>query len=109
MEPLKSVKEKLRLIKKGLAQEKGVRVFHDVPKHAYLQGLFALGDRRVGRVVEHLAGGEADVIKNGSPDVDIASVIFRKKEISERLPWDFIDAGVRKEFLWEEYQKALNP
>jgi radical SAM superfamily enzyme YgiQ (UPF0313 family) len=109
MEPLKSVKEKLRLIKKGLAQEKGVRVFHDVPKHAYLQGLFALGDRRVGRVVEHLAVEEADVIKNGSPDVDIASVIFRKKEISERLAWDFIDAGVKKEFLSEEYQKAVNP
>jgi len=108
MEPLKSVKEKLWMIKKRLAQEKGVRVFHDVPKHAHLQGLFALGDRRVGRVVERLAEGDADVIKKGSPDLDIGHIIFRGKDISETLPWDFIDAGVSKEHLWAEYQKAMN-
>ena len=108
MEPLKSIKEKLIMIKKGLAQEKGVRVFHDVPKHAHLQGLFALGDRRVGRVIERIADEGADVIKKGSPDIDIESVIFRQKDISEILPWDFIDAGVSKEHLWEEYRKALD-
>jgi len=45
MAPLKEVKERLKLIKKGLMQEKGVRVFHDVPKYAYMQGLFASGNR----------------------------------------------------------------
>jgi radical SAM superfamily enzyme YgiQ (UPF0313 family) len=108
MEPLKSVKEKLRRIKKGLVLEKGVRVLHDVPKYAHLQGLFALGDRRVGRVIERMAEEEIDVIKKGSEDIDIASVIFRKKDYSEILPWDFIDAGISKEHLWNEYQKALD-
>ena len=108
MESLKSIKEKLRVIKKGLGQEKGVRVFHDVPKHAHLQGLLALGDRRIGRVLERLADEDADIIKTGSPDIDIASIIFRRKDIAETLPWDFIDAGVDREHLWEEYGKALN-
>jgi len=108
MEPLKIIKEKLRLIKKGLSKEKGVRVFHDVPKHAHLQGLLALGDRRIGRVLERLADEDVDIIKTGSPDVDIASIIFRRKDIVEILPWDFIDAGVDRAYLWEEYGKALS-
>lgn len=107
MEPLKSVKEKLRKIKKRLAQEKGVRVFHDVPKHAHLQGLFARGDRRTGRIIERLAADDADVLKEGSPDMDVGSVIFRQRDLGEVLPWDFIDAGVGKEHLWSEYQTAL--
>ncbi|NJD57134.1 MAG: radical SAM protein [Nitrospirae bacterium] len=108
MEPLKSIKEKLRTIKKGLAQEKGVRVFHDVPKHAHLQGLFARGDRRTGRIIERLAENDTDMLKDGSPDMDIGSVIFRQWDLAEVLPWDFIDAGVGKEHLWSEYRKALD-
>jgi len=108
MEPLKSIKEKLQQIKKGLAREKGIKVLHDMPKQAHLQGLFALGDRRVGSVVERIAFDNIDIIKKGSEDVDIASFIYRQKDFSEHLPWDFIDAGVTKEHLWTEYQKALN-
>ena len=31
---------------------------------------------------------------------------YRRREQDELLPWDFIDSGVTKEFLWREYQKA---
>lgn len=107
MEPLRSIKGKLLHIKKGLARQKGVKVLHDMPKQAHLQGLFALGDRRIGKVLERMASEDIDVIKRGS-DIDIASYIYRQKDYSEQLPWDFIDVGVTKEHLWAEYQKALN-
>ena len=51
---------------------------------------------------------DTDIIKKGSPDVDIAHIIFRRKDFAETLPWDFIDAGVDRERLWEEYGKALS-
>ena len=35
MAPMSEVKERLKVIKKGLSALKGVRVFHDVPKYAY--------------------------------------------------------------------------
>ncbi len=108
MEPLKSIKGKLYRIKKGLVREKGIKVLHDVPKEAHLQGLFALGDRRISRVIERIAMDNIDIIKKGSEDLDLASYIYRQKDLSECLPWDFIDAGVSKEQLWAEYQKALN-
>jgi radical SAM superfamily enzyme YgiQ (UPF0313 family) len=107
MLPLKEVKERLKIIKKGLMEEKGMRVFHDVPKYAYMQALFAVGDRRTGELVERIASGDDLAVKDKSFERDLDFFVFRKKDISENLPWDFIDAGISKEKLWEEYQKAI--
>jgi radical SAM superfamily enzyme YgiQ (UPF0313 family) len=104
---LKEVKERLNRIKKGLINEKGVRVFHDVPKYAYMQGLFALGNRSLGSLIERIALGYALALKDQSYEKALDFYVFRKKDLSENLPWDFIDAGISKEKLWQEYQKAL--
>jgi radical SAM superfamily enzyme YgiQ (UPF0313 family) len=107
MAPLKEVKDKLKRLKKGLVPVRGVRVFHDVPKYAYLQGLFSLGDRRVSRTAEYIASGNDLSLKNGAAGVDMDFYIFRQKDREEVLPWDFIDIGVPKEKLWMEYQEAV--
>ena len=107
MAPLKEVKTRLKMIKKGLLAAKGVRVFHDVPKYAYMQGLFALGNRSVGALIERIASGDALALKDRSFERDLDFYVFRKKDIAENLPWDFIDAGISKEKLWQEYQKAI--
>lgn len=31
----------------------------------------------------------------------------RERDENEIFPWDFIDAGVTKQFLWREWQRAL--
>src|SRR5208337_2177913 len=69
MEPLSSVKEKLKIIKKALRDEGNVKVFHDVPKYAHLQGLFARGDRRVYKVIEAMA--KTDDLKNACSEAGI--------------------------------------
>ena len=107
MVPLKEVKTRLKVIKKGLLEEKGVRVFHDVPKYAYMQGLLALGNRRAGALIERIASGDPLALKDRSFEKDLDFFVFRKKDISENLPWDFIDAGISKGKLWEEYRKAI--
>ena len=95
------------MIKKGLMEEKGVRVFHDVPKYAYMQGLFASGNRSVGALIERIASGDPLALKDRAYEKALDFFVFRKKDISENLPWDFIDAGVSKEKLWQEYKKAI--
>lgn len=108
MESMKEVKERLKIIKKGLSRVKGVKVFHDVPKYAYMQGFFALGDRRAGKIIEKAAfeGG----LKWGRESTEVGrdSSVFRKKEITEALPWDFIDVGISRDDLWREYQSAMS-
>lgn len=107
MEALREVKERLKIIKKGLSRVKGVSVFHDVPKYAFIQGVFSLGDRRVSALIEEVASGSRNPEVQPASALDWNDYIFRKKDISESLPWDFIDAGISKERLWREYRQAI--
>ncbi len=108
MEPLNSVKEKLHFIKKALRNLRGVKVFHDVPKFAHMQGLFSRGDRRVFSVLEFMADTDDWVKACSAADVDRDFYLFRNKEFGEMLPWDFIDTGISKQKLWDEYTEALS-
>jgi radical SAM superfamily enzyme YgiQ (UPF0313 family) len=105
MEKMGEVKERLKILKKGLSNVKGVRVFYDIVKQAYLQGVLSVGGRRTSPLIENLA----HTGNSGIAAADRSFYIFRRKDISEMLPWDFIDAGVTKERLWDEYQEALRP
>jgi radical SAM superfamily enzyme YgiQ (UPF0313 family) len=107
MEAQSEVKERLKMIKKGLLSIKGVKVFHDIPKYAYMQGLFSMGDRRVSKVLENMSKVQDWIKATEAAGLNKDFYIFRKKEFSEILPWDFIDMGVAKEKLWAEYQEAL--
>ncbi len=107
MEPLDSVKEKLKFIKKALRDEKGVKVFHDVPKYAHMQGMFSTGDRRIFSVLKEMVKTDDYRAACSKAGVDMGFYIFRKRDFDETLPWDFIDAGISKEKLRAEYTKAL--
>ncbi len=108
MEKPAEVKERLKMIKNGLLPFKGVNVFHDVPKYAYMQGLFSQGDRRLSKVIEKTPECKDWRKAAATAGIKEEFYIFREKEFSEILPWDFIDIGVRKENLWTEYQEALS-
>jgi len=92
--------------------------WHDAPM-IYLEGVLARGDRRVADLIEeaYRLGALFDcwletwdyarweqAAANVGLDMDFFAVRERKKE--EILPWDFIDIGVRRDFLWSEWEKA---
>jgi radical SAM superfamily enzyme YgiQ (UPF0313 family) len=104
MERMETVKERLKIVKKGLQRTRDVSVFHDVPKYAYMQGLFSVGDRRVARVLKTMLGTEDWRRAAGEAGVDPDFSIFRHKTFTENLPWDFIDAGVDKKRLWNAFE-----
>jgi radical SAM superfamily enzyme YgiQ (UPF0313 family) len=107
MERMETVKDRLKSVKKGLITLKGVKVFHDVPKYAYMQGLFSRGDRRVSRVLEGMEGIDDWRKACASSGIDVEFYLFRQRDLQEMLPWDFIDNYITKENLWTEYEKAL--
>jgi len=108
MGPPGVVKEKLKFIKKTLRSDGNVKVFHDVPKYAYLQGLFARGDRRVFKVIEAMSKNDNMKKACSETGIDIDFYLFRKRGFEEILPWDFIKSDTMKERLWEEYESALS-
>jgi radical SAM superfamily enzyme YgiQ (UPF0313 family) len=103
------VKKRIRKIVHGLNRESSIKVIYDLPKWNYIQALLSLGDRRVGHILlgVHQQGGNwSQALKavNINPDF----YVYRQKDLHEILPWDFIDHGVSKELLANEYRYALS-
>ncbi len=109
---------KQRLLKSQKTNRKITISTHE-PYLSALEAVFALGDRRLGRVLE-------ETVKNGcifdgwdevfdyekwvdafeKAGIDAAFYANRQKTYEEILPWDFIDTGVDKDFLIQENEKA---
>lgn len=86
-----------------------------------LEGVLARGDRRVGAVIEEAYRNGAiydswseffdnDIWMKAfeTCGVDIGFYTTRERSLDEIFPWDFIDAGVSKEFLKREWNHAIN-
>jgi radical SAM superfamily enzyme YgiQ (UPF0313 family) len=100
------LKRRLKLVRQELKGIKEVRVHTDLPKWAYTQALLARGDRRVGEMLRAAhRQGWAEALRKSPTNPDF--FVYRERDRDELFPWDFIDHGLDKNFLWEEYQLAL--
>lgn len=105
-EDMESLKNKIDIIKNGLKNEKGIKLSFLSPRQGYIQTLLSVGDRRVGKILLiAYAKGWKGALKNAEPEPDF--YVNRTKDFSETLAWDFIDNGIKKEYLWKEYERAL--
>ena len=107
-EDLSILNEKIKWVKEGFRKDRNISVTADLPKWAYLQTLLSRGDRRVGKLLlsAHNLGGNWPQAYR-SVDLNPDFYVYRLRSYEETLPWDFIDHGVKKEYLWKEYQEAL--
>lgn len=107
-EKVNTLKRKLKILRSGVTKEKNIELIHDLPKWAYIQALLSLGDRRLGKIlmeVHHRQGNWEQALRETSVNADF--FVYRRKELDEILPWDFIDHGIPKEKLKEEYLAAM--
>ena len=99
--------------------------YHD-GKPGIVEGLLSRGDRRVGRIVEAVwrDGGRfdgwsehfsydrwakaADQVLADTP-VDLDWYTVRERDYAEVLPWDHLDSGLDRDWLWEDWQDAIDP
>ena len=100
------LKKRLKLVAREFHGVKKVRVHTDLPKWAYVQALLARGDRRV---ADMLLAAHEPRLEPGLRESPVNPDFFtlRQRRPDELFPWDFIDHGLRKDYLWEEYQRAL--
>jgi radical SAM superfamily enzyme YgiQ (UPF0313 family) len=108
LEKVSVLKEKQKWLRKALGREGGIKVNFDVPKWAYVQTLLSTGDRRVGSMLRlaHERGQDWTRAFRFS-DVNPDFFVLRPKGLDEHLPWDFIDHGLSKAHLINEYKLAL--
>jgi radical SAM superfamily enzyme YgiQ (UPF0313 family) len=108
MDSLEELRAKLALVKRELAGTANVEVKTDVPRWAVVQALLARGDRRVADIlllVDRFEGNWSRALKESPVNADFFTRRVRGAE--EVFPWDFLDQGVTKSYLWEEWQRAI--
>ncbi len=97
--------------------------YHD-GKPGTIEGLLSRGDRRVGAVIEQVwrDGGRFDGWSEhfsydrwtaacesalGGTGVDLDWYTVRERDYDEVLPWDHLDSGLDKDWLWADWEDAL--
>ncbi len=108
---------------RGIGRNIGMR-YHD-GKPSLIEGLLSRGDRRVGRVIERVwrEGGRFDgwsehfsyerwtsaaAAELEPLGVSLAWFTTRERTEGEVLPWDHLDSGLDKAWLWDDWQDALD-
>ncbi len=115
---------RLKLLRSAISSDRdlgkaiGFR-YHD-GKPGIVEGLLSRGDRRVADVIEAVwrDGGRFDGWSEHfsyerwmrcaeQVGVDVAWYTTRERGEAEVLPWDHLDSGLDKEWLWDDWQDAL--
>ncbi|HEX6967498.1 MAG TPA: TIGR03960 family B12-binding radical SAM protein [Micromonosporaceae bacterium] len=128
MERPEVIDRRLKLLKEAINADRslgraiGYR-YHD-GEPSLIEGLLSRGDRRVGAVIRRVweKGGRfdgwreyfsyerwleaaAEVLPTFGVDLDWYTT--REREEHEVLPWDHLDSGLDKDWLWQDWQDAL--
>jgi hypothetical protein len=99
--------------------------YHD-GRPSMVEGLLSRGDRRVGAVIRAVwqDGGRFDgwseyfsydrwvrcaVDALAGTGVDLDWYTTRERGYDEILPWDHLDSGLDRDWLWQDWQDAIDP
>ncbi|MFC4561236.1 TIGR03960 family B12-binding radical SAM protein [Nocardiopsis mangrovi] len=127
--PADVVDARLRKLRDALRADrrygKSVGLRYHEGRPSVIEGLLSRGDRRVGAVIEEVwrAGGRfdgwsehfsydrwAECAEKGLAEhpVDLDWYTVRDRDQDEVLPWDHLDAGLDRSWLWQDWQDALH-
>jgi radical SAM superfamily enzyme YgiQ (UPF0313 family) len=109
---------------RGYGSSIGFR-YHD-GRPSVVEGLLSRGDRRVAKVIRAAweDGGRFDgwseyfsfdrwascaAAALADDGIDLDWYTTRERPYSEILPWDHLDAGLDRDWLWQDWQAAIDP
>jgi radical SAM superfamily enzyme YgiQ (UPF0313 family) len=106
---VRELKESAKWIQRALQKLPNMRVHFDLPKWSYVQALLSRGDRRTSFFLEKVALeglSWSQAMRNAPFNPDFW--VMRERGKDERFPWEIIDHGISRNFLWDEYQRAIH-
>jgi len=110
MDNQKTVEKKLQYIKKALQKNRRIEVLVESPKEAYIQGVLARGDRRLGAVLAACAadrGSKSFKAEMKAAGLDMDEMNYRERSFDEFLPWSHLDMGMDDGYLEMEWKRSV--
>ena len=114
------LRERGRWVKSRLVKDAKIRLSYHDPDQTFLEGVFSRGDRNLAPVLEEAwrQGARFDGWTETFDlnrwleafqvcGVDPEAYVSRPRSLEDPLPWAHLDAGVSREFLLRERQRAL--
>ena len=111
MDNQKTVEKKLQYIKKALQKNRRIEVLVESPKEAYIQGVLARGDRRLGAVIAACAadrGSKSFKSEMKAAGLDMDDMNYRERSFDEFLPWSHLDMGMDEGYLEMEWKRSID-
>ena len=111
MDNQKTVEKKLQYIKKALQKNRRIEVLVESPKEAYIQGVLARGDRRLGTVLAACAadrGSKSFKAEMKAAGLDMDEMNYRERSFDEFLPWSHLDMGMDDGYLEMEWKRSVD-
>ena len=111
MDNQKTVEKKLQYIKKALQKNRRIEVLVESPKEAYIQGVLARGDRRLGAVLAACVadrGSKSFKAEMKAAGLDMDEMNYRERSFDEFLPWSHLDMGMDDGYLEMEWKRSVD-
>jgi radical SAM superfamily enzyme YgiQ (UPF0313 family) len=108
--PPPEMERRLKLAGKAVRQTNSKLEFTvDSVRNSFIQAILATGDRRISALLleAHRNGGNWRAALRDT-GIDGEFYACRERPFEERLPWEHIFLGVKKDYLWREWQRALD-
>jgi len=100
---LKELKKRGQFLKKLLKNPPWIKM--DSPREAYLQALLARSTENAADVLASYTSDKMS-LTNLLKDLEKTSILNPEEKEDFIFPWDFIKTGVKKTYLFEEWEKA---
>jgi radical SAM family uncharacterized protein len=114
-----TIREQIGLLERQL-RGPGIEFSYNNPRETLIEATLSRGDRRLADVIERAwrLGAQFDAWGDqfhgaawtqafADLGLDPEWYARRERSLDEILPWDFVNAGITKKFLAQEYQHAL--
>jgi len=118
---IEQLQKKQQFILDNLKRKRYIKLNYHDAYVTHIEGILARGDRRLADVLEFVVNKGARLdswdeffsyqrYKDAFNEfgIDESFYVDRERQFEETMPWDHLDSGVNKEFLWQEYEKALS-
>lgn len=96
-----------KILRGRLKSIKGVEMISESVRSSEIQAILARGDKKISEIVL-----QSDNVQDFRKNFKLAGLdeefYLGARNFDENLPWDFLDQGFNKKYLFEEYNRAKN-